>query len=257
MSRITQKGATGPLALQSSGTFQTSTDTSLATLVGSRWDLQDGREVILVSAAAAGAVAAGKLYQNAAVVPNHQNCAVTAIQTYSNNGNTPYQLTITLGATAATANEYAGGFAIVNAGTGAGQTLRIASHPAAASAGSLVLTLEDAPNTALATSDSKISLQTPHGSNVIVQPTTVTGAAVGVGLYAIPASSYGFLTSKGLTSGLAQGAIAVGTPISASASVAGAFAQTPYSTNLVTGAVLGYASQAGVDGESRAVFVNL
>lgn len=257
MSRITQKGATGPLALTSGGSFQTSTDTSLTTLVGTRWDLQDGREVILVSAASGTTVAAGKVYQDAAVVANHQNCAVTAVQAYSNNGNVPATVTITLGATAATANEYAGGFAVINAGTGQGQTLRIASHPAAASAGSLTLTLEDAPNTALSTSDSKVSLQPAHGANVIIQPTTVTGAAVGVGLYPVAASAYGFLTSKGLTSALAQGAIAVGTPISPSASVAGAVSQTPYSTNLVTGGILGYASQAGVDGESRTVFVNL
>ncbi len=255
MSRITQKGATGPLALSTSGAFQTSTDTSLDTLVGSRWDLSDGREVILGQASAATTVAPGKLYQDAATVANHQNIAVTAFQAYSANGNVPAKVTVTLGATAATANQYAGGFVVVNDNTGEGQTLRIASHPAADQSASLVITLEDAPNTAL-DATSEVCLVTPHGKNVIIGPTTVSGAAFGVGLYPIAASSYGFFTSKGLTAGLAQGAIVVGTPISIG-SVAGSFAQTPYSTNLVTGSVLGYAAQAGVDTEYRTVFVNL
>ena len=256
MSRITQKGATGPLALTANGLFQTSTDTSLTTLVGSRWDLSDGREVMLVLPSSATAIAAGKVYQDAAVVANHQNVAVTAYQAYSANGNVPAKVTVTLGATAATANQYAGGFAVVNAGTGIGQTLRIASHPAANSSGSLAITLEDGANVALDTT-SKICLISAHGYNVIIAPTTLTGAVAGVGLYAVAASTYGFIVTKGITSALANGAIAINSPISPSVSVAGAVSQTPYSTNLVTGAVIGYASQAGVDTESRSVFVNV
>lgn len=250
MSRITQKGATGAIALQANGTFQSTTDTSLETLLGSRWDLSDGREVIMVQAEAATTIAAGKLYQDAAVVPNHQNLTTTAFVAYSNNGNVPASVTVTLGATAATANQYRGGFLVVNSGAGLGQTLRIASHPAANSAGSLVVTLEDAPNTALTTA-SKVCLQPAHGDNVIIQPTTVTGAQVGVGLYPIAAASYGFLVSKGLTSCLADGAIGVGLGISIG-TVAGAVAVAAATT-----ARLGYASQAGVDTEYRTVFINL
>jgi hypothetical protein len=256
MSFITQRGATGPLAVQANGSFQTSTDAALQSLLGSRWDLSDGREVALGKTAAATTAAAGKLYQDAAIVPNHQNIAVTAFTAYSANGNVPAKVTVTLGNTAATANQYAGGFVFVNDANGEGQSLRIASHPAAEASASLAITLEDGPNTALTTS-SEVCLIPPHGKDVVIMPTTVTGAAFGVALSAIAASSYGFFVTKGLVSGLAQGAIAVGTPISPSASVAGAFAQTPYATNLVTGAILGYANQAGVDTEYRSVYVNL
>lgn len=255
MSFITQRGATGPLSLTANGAFQTSTDTSLETIVGTRWDLSDGREVILVQASAATTVAAGKLYQDAATIGDHTNIAVTAFQAYSANGNVPAKVTVTLGATAVTANQYAGGFVVVNDNVGEGQTLRIASHPAADASASLVITLEDAPNTALTTA-SEVCLVVAHGNGVIISPTTVSGAAAGVGLYPIAASSYGFLVSKGEVAGLAQGALVVGTPISIG-SVAGSFAQTPYSTNLVTGSILGYAVQAGVDTEYRTVFVNL
>lgn len=251
MSRITQKGATNGLSLTANGSFPTSTDSSLATLVGTRWDLSDGREVILVQADSGTTIAAGKLYQDAAIVANHQNLAVTAFTAYSANGNVPAQVTVTLGATAATANQYAGGFVVVNSSTGLGQTLRIASHPAASSSGSLVITLEDGPNTALTTS-SKVCLIPPHGKGVIIFPTTPTGAPAGVGLYPIAASAYGYLTSKGLTSCLADGAITVGSAISPSNAVAGAV-----EGGVIAQGIVGNANQAGVDTEYRTVFINV
>lgn len=251
MSRISQKGATGPLSIVANGAFQTSTDTNLATLVGTRWDLSDGREVMLVSVASGTTVAAGKVYQDPAVVPNHQNVAVTAYTAYSANGNIPPKVTVTLGATAATANQYRGGFVVVNDNNGEGQTLRIASHPAADSSGSLAITLEDGATVAL-TSASEVCLVSAHGADVIINPTTPTGAVAGVSMYAIAASSYGFMVTKGLVSCLAQATIGAGLGIMPSASVAGAVAVAD-----ATGARYGYASQAGVDTEYRTVFVNL
>lgn len=249
MSRITQKGATGPLSLVANGAFQTSTDASLLTLVGTRWDLSDGREVMLVRGG--DAIAAGKLYQDAAIVPNHQNIAVTAYTAYSANGNVPPQVTVTLGATAATANQYAGGFLVVNDNNGEGQTLRIASHPAASSSASLVVTLEDAATVAI-TAASEVCLIPPHGKDVIIMPTTTTGAVAGVGLYTVAAASYGFVTTKGLTSCLADGAIAVGASLSPSNAVAGAV-----EVGVLAQGIIGNANQAGVDTEYRTVFINV
>ena len=248
MSQITQRGAAGPLALVANGEFQTSTDSALDTLVGTRWDLSDGREVILVKAG--DAVAAGKLYQDAAIVPNHQNIAVAAYQAYSANGNVPAKVTVTLGATAATANQYRGGFVVVNDANGEGQTLRIASHPAADASATLAITLEDDATVALTTS-SEVCLLPAHGKDVIIQPTTITGAQVGVGLTTIAAGAYGFLVSKGIVSCLAGGAIGVGLGISVG-SVAGSV-----SVAAATTARLGYAAQAGVDTEYRAVFIDV
>lgn len=256
MSTITQRGATGPLSLQASGIFQTSTDASLATLVGSRWDLSDGREVILVSAALSSTVAAGKLYASAATVANHQNLTVTAFQAYSANGNVPAKVTVTLGGTAATAQQYAGGYAVVNAGTGLGQTLRIASNPAQASTtGNVVITLEDGPNTALDTT-SKICLIPAQGAAVVINPATASATPIGVGLYPITSSAsvltYGFLVSKGVVSVLADGAITVGLGVSPSGSVAGAVVVAA-----ATLARIGRAYQAGVDTEYRTVYIDL
>lgn len=251
MSRITQRGATGPLSLHASGIFQQSTDSSLLTLVGTKWDLADGREVVLVLAGAAN-LAAGQLQQDAALIANHQNLTVTAYQAYSANGNTPAKVTVTLGGTAATANQYAGGLALVNAGTGLGQTLQIISNPAQASTtGALAVTIEG-PNVALDTT-SKICLIPAQGNGVIVKPGAgLTSAARGVSFYPITAANYGFLTSKGEVAGLADGAIGANLGISPSTSVAGAFAVAAATT-----ARLGVASQAGVDTEYRLVSVNI
>jgi hypothetical protein len=249
MSRITQRGATGPLSLVANGFFQTSTDDSLATLVGTRFDTSDGREVTLVKNGAV-ALVAGVLTQDAAIVPNHQNIAVTAYQAYSANGNVPAKVTVTLGATAATANQYAGGFLVVNDNNGEGHTLRIASHPAADSSASLAITLEEGSSVAITTA-SEVCLLPAHGKDVIIQPTTVTGAQVGVTMNAIAASAYGFVVSRGITSCLAQGTIGVGLGLSVG-SVAGSVAVAAATT-----ARLGFAAQAGVDTEYRAVYVNI
>lgn len=258
MSFITQKGATGPLAIQTNGSYPTSSDANLNTVLGSRWDLSDGREIILVSAGGTTISTAGLLCQDAAIIANHQNLTVNSFTAYSNNGNVPASVTVTLGATALQVNQYQGGFLVVNSGgTTIGQTIRIAGHAAVAASGTVAITLEDGPNTAL-TTNSKVCLLPPHGANVIVFPTTATGAAVGVTLYPLSSGTtatptVGFLTSKGLTSLLSDASVAtVGQSIAPSLTTAGAC-----TLGTGTAAVLGYANQTAVSGEARCVFVNL
>lgn len=261
MSRITQRGATGPLSLVANGAFQTSTDASLETLVGTRWDLSDGREVILVQAGAATTVAGGLLYQDPAIVTNHTNLAVTAYQAYSANGNVPAKITVTLGGTAVTADQYAGGFVIIRDGTGEGQTARIASHPAQSNgSGSLVVTLEEGFSVAPVGSASEANLVPAHGNGVIITPTTTAtnGAYAGIGLYPIAAAAYGFLVCKGITAALSDATEpVVGTAIAASLATAGAVADVAYAGNVLTGSVIGNAVQTGVNGEYSAVYINL
>lgn len=268
MSRITQKGATGPLALTASGAFQTSTDLSLNTLVGARWDLSDGREVVLVQNGGT-ALTSGKWIGGPNIIANHQACATTAFTAYSANGNQPAQVTVTLGATAVTANQYAGGFLVVATGTGAGQTLKIASHPAAALSTGVVVTLEDAPNVALVAASSTVNLiLNPYGSIngtsystfgvVLGLHTGFTGSIAGISLYPIPAStatvpSYGFLMVKGVTGALNGGTTAAGLDLMPSQSVDGAL-----STYVVaTAARVGTSTQAGIDTDYNLITVQL
>ena len=242
MSRITQRGATGPLALVANGTFQTSTDSSLGTLLGSRWDLSDGREVRLGQAAAATTVVPGKMYQSAAVVADDQNLTVTAYQAYSANGNVPAKVTATLGSSAVTANQYRGGFLIVNDNNGEGQTLKIASHPAADAAASLAITLEDGPTTAITTA-SHVSLHPADGTGIIIMPTTATGAVFGASMYNIAASAYGFFVTKGIQAVLnADAALTIGSAVSCSNATAGGV-----ENGVIAQGFIGTAAYTGVD----------
>lgn len=222
MSQLTQKGSFAPLGLTANGTFQQSTDSALSTLVGTRWDLNDGGEVILVSTPSGTTTAAGLVYQDAALIANHQDMVVTAFVAYSSSTNLPATVTATLGGTAATVNQYQGGFLIVEEGTGIGQTLRIQGNTAqATTTGAVVVTFEDSPNTALDTT-SKVSLIPPHGANIIINPTTPSNVPVGIALYAISPSSFGFLKVKGLVGAISDASVAsVGNSVAASTTTAG------------------------------------
>jgi hypothetical protein len=259
MSNITQKGSFSPLALTASGTFQQSTDSALATLVGTRWDLSDGGEVILVSTPSGTTTVAGLLYQDAALVANHQGLTVTAFNAYGTSGgvanstSTPATVTVTLGATALTLNQYQGGFLVVQSGTGIGQTLRIQENPAAVlSATGVVITLEDAPNLALDTT-SVVSLVPPHGANIIINPTTPSNVPVGIALYAISPSSYGFLKCKGLVGAKSDSSVAsVGNSIMPSTTTAG-----DVTLFIATGANLGSAAITMVSAKVYPVILNI
>lgn len=210
----------------------TSNDASLATQVGQRFNTADYREVVLIQNGGV-ALTAGKLIQGpVSIGANHTGltCATAAI------GAT--QITVTLGGTVVTANQYQGGFAVVSAGTGIGQTLRIQSHPAQTSgSGTVVLTLEDPLSVATAVSDSKVSLTlNPYGaqfgttfatSGCVVSPTTATGPTIGVTIYPIPATSatvlsYGFIQTRGAVACLNDSTTAIGLDVMPSSSVAGA-----------------------------------
>lgn len=274
-SNITQRGATGPLSLTAQyGQFQqtpqtetlygaTVTDTELNTLLGSRWDLQDGREVKLVLAGAAN-LAQGKLMAAPANIANHQNLVVTAYTTsapvpsVSAPFNTPSQttnpttVTVTLGGTAATANQYQNGYAVVTSGTGLGQTLQIASNPAqATTTGALVVQLADTPNVALDTT-SRVSLIPNPGNGVIVNLHTALQQPVGVTLYPITAANYGYIVSHGVTACLNAGGTTTGSELSASASVDGAV-----TNGVIAQGFVGFAIIAGTDTQYQPIFVNL
>lgn len=278
MSQITLRGQGGPMPLQANGVFQSGTQTTgtpgaygtsityeeLQTLVGTRWDLNDGREVILVSTSSATTTAAGFLYQDSPIIATHQGLVVTAFSSYGTSGgvattsSNPATVTVTLGGTAVTANEYQGGYVVVASSTGIGQTLRIASHPAQTSAtGNVTITLEDAPNVALTTS-STVNLIPAHGANVVISPTTATAASAGVALYAIPASSYGYLLAKGIVGAVSDASPAgAGEPISPSKTTAGTVTLTVAATTSVSTAVIGSAVQGGTSADAGAVFLNL
>lgn len=273
MSRITQNPSVAPLEVfqqatsASTGTGQV--DPSFATYVGQRYITSDGREVCLVANAATALVSAN-LIQSSAVIANHQNLAV-AVPTATPATAGTFQVSVTLGATVLNSQQYQGGFLLIDSGTGLGQTLRIASNPAAAaSASGVIITLEDPIQVTLDATSTVCLVPNPY-INVVINPTTATAAPIGVSFYPVAASTlptyngtsganltagtlqYALIVTKGLTGCLADATTAaVGLGLCASTTTAGCV-----TLQTTTGANVGRAQQATVSAKARAIFVDV
>lgn len=172
----------------------------------------DGRKFRYAKAGAS-ALVAGTLLQCAAEATGNENLAVAAAAV----GDTTLTTTTTV---TVTANQYAGGFVKVTVTPGVGLAYKIKSHPAATSA-VVTLTLEDPILVALTTS-SRIDLIPSLYNGVIINPATATGVPVGVAVYPIAATEYGWIQVEGPANVLADGTVTVGTALVASNGVAGA-----------------------------------
>ncbi len=254
MSRISQKGATSPLTL-----FKTTTDLSLSTMTGTRFDLSDGREVVLVQNAGT-ALASGVVVQGPAAQANAVGLAPATSSTTGYSAAYPIaatvggtQIQIATGATAVLVNRFQGGYLNVVEGTGLGQTLKISANTAASTTSAMVVTLEDAFSVATST-DSRFTLTiNPYGSfhgtdyttdGVIISPaTTLTGQVVGVSFYPIPAStasvaSYGFIQTKGPAAVLGTSTVALGLDVCVPTGTAGGMATYAVATGPRIGTTL-------------------
>lgn len=177
----------------------------------------DGTEYRYVKVGAT-ALVCGKLYDSSAMIANHTNIAVAAAAAAK-----ATSITVTLGATAVTANDYAGGKCIVNDAAGEGQTFYIESHPAADASASLVLTLaSETPVVTALTTSSEVTLVANKYKGVVIHPTTEIGTPVGVAIKAVTALYYGFIQTRGIVSLLMDASAgAIGTLVSASTTTAG------------------------------------
>lgn len=252
-----------PLGLFGVNGANTTTDAQLSTLLGNVWSSDDGRIFTLVQVGGT-AIASGLLVQSpASIGANHTGLTLSTAAIGAT------QITATLGGTAVTANQYAGGFLVISAGTGIGQTLKIASHPAQTStSGTVVLTLEDPLSVATLTSDSKGSLTLPQygsqngtdvtTSGVVVNPTTQTGRIIGATIYPLAASTstiptYGFIQTSGAVGVTNQGATAISLDLMPSASVAGAVCTYVVATK----SRVGTSTVAGEDGKAQLITLQI
>lgn len=170
----------------------------------------NGKRFVRVKAGASNLVK-GNVIQAPAIDTNFDDMAMLAAVVGAT------QVTVTLGGTAVTANQFQGGSITFSDGS----ERRIISHPAqATTTGNVTLTLDAPLDAALTTSNTATMRNLYNG--VIQAPTTLTGAVVGVAVYNIPASNYGWLQVYGdapVKSDASTGA--VGSALANSASVAG------------------------------------
>lgn len=202
------------------------------------------------------ALSPGKLAQGAVSTANHVN--QTGVTTKVGDSSVVYAV----GATAVTADQYRGGYLVVNAGTGAGQALLIRGNTKAASSGSPTIYLKDFIITATAVADSKFSLHPhPYSACLIMASASSTSALpVGVPNVSIPAAttalpnSCGWFQVGGPASVLANGTPALASGIIASATTDGAF-DVEATTTVTTR--LGYMLITAVSTEYRPAWLTI
>lgn len=213
---------------------------------------RDGRTFRFGRVGAVAAVA-GSVYQSPAPVPNHlaQTPAAAAI------GATSVTIT-TLGATAATANQYAEGCLQIDTTPGNGIMYGIDNHLANAGSAVLVVNLckDDAIAIALTTA-SRVGLIANPYADVIVCPTTATGKAIGVPLVAAGIGAYCWFQVYGICPVLINGTPAVTAPVVPSGTTAGAVDKWTTAAADVAVEPIGHMVQVGVSGKNNAVFLTI
>ena len=187
---------------------------SVATAIHNLGELvhtNDGRSFRYAKAGGT-ALVVGNLQQAQAETTAHQNLVAAAAAIGATE--------IVTSAITVTANQYAGGWLMVSITPGEGYQYKIKGH-AAATAAAVTLTLEDPIEVALTTASNYDLVANPY-SAVIINPTTATSAPVGVAVYPIVASEFGWLQTGGVANILNDGGSTVGTNVSASNATAGA-----------------------------------
>jgi len=194
-----------------------SSRTSAEHALGAKYETKDGRTYRYVKAGAT--LVVGNMLQGPAENTDHDTLTVAADAAQG-----ATQVTLTMGATGVTANDYGGGYLLVDTTPGLGYAYRISSHPTAANAAPCVITLEpeDGLQVALTAAGSKCTLVRNPYNGVIQTPiTTLTGACVGAAVYPIPSGEYGWIQSGGVTSVLIAGTPGVGQAVVVPGTVAG------------------------------------
>lgn len=202
------------IQLEAQDIYETST-TKMHKL-GTKARTADGR-VFRYALAGATNLATGKLMISPAKVTNHTNIAVAAAAAIG-----ATQVSVTLGATAATADQYIDGWLAVIDSTGASQMRQISGHAAIGSGGTGTINLTE-PLTVALTTSSKVSLVTNPWANVIVHDhSAVAFFACGWTQTAVTAANYCWLQTGGMASVLSDGVIGKGSGAIISDAVDGA-----------------------------------
>lgn len=212
--------------------------------LGDRLDLGDGRIFHYVKAGAA--LAAGKLAHVALHTANHHNMAVATHAIGSK------KLTVTLGATAATADMYKDGLLLIIAGTGIGQTYKVKGNPAAALSTTCEIELYDRIRVATSSADSKVDLL-PNPFNGLKHSATEEYLHIGVPLCVIANGSYGWVQTWGICAVLGGDTAPHGTLLNASDAAGEVKTMAGYAKDLVGVAV----GETHADGEYNAVFLRM
>lgn len=189
--------------------------------LGTEMHFRDGRKFRYCKNGAVAAVR-GNLYQSAVLGADYDELAVPTARAIG-----ATTVTLTLGSTAVTANQFAEGYLSVEDDAGEGYLYEIESNEVAAASGTLTLVLRDPRGLQVAwTTATTVSVQANPFGAVIIHPSPPTTTLVGVAQYDLTASYFGWFQYKGLATVLTEGTLVVGKEAMPSTSTDGAVA--PY-----------------------------
>lgn len=208
----------------------------------------DGEDIYRYAKVGASTITRGKLQTAPAPKANHHNVAVAAAVALGDK-----TITVTLGATAAVADEYAEGYICITDAALGGYYYKIKTHPAAALSTALTLTLYENVQVVALTTSAKATLV--HNTyNGIIEGTSQTVRLAGVAQVTATTGQYLWVKTKGVSPLLADQAITVGALMSPSTSVAGSVIEVSATFATAEKTMLvGDAFVAGVDTEKRPV----
>lgn len=175
--------------------------------LGQQMVFPDGRK-FRYSRAGAVAVVVGKLYQAPIPVTNHVLQTATAASVGDRT------VTLALGATAVTADQYRDGYLVVDlaSNTGFGYIYQIGAHGAVAASGSFVIPLRSPVQVAIDTTANSVSLvPNNHAGVILAVATNPTAVLAGVSVKPIPIGEYGWIQTAGNVMCLCTGTMVIGT----------------------------------------------
>ena len=169
------------------------------------------------SLAGAGNLARGKLYSSAVTIGNHINLSFASAP-----ADLAKSVTVTLGGSVVTANQYQDGWLNVQDGTSEGRAYPIEGHPAqATSTGDLVVDLKEQFATLGAVAESNVNLVYNRWAGVLISSTGQDDAVAGVPNVAVTLAEYGWLQTYGPCAVWQDETIAIGSGVVTGSSVGG------------------------------------
>ena len=165
------------------------------------------------------ALSAGQIVIQAAGVANHDMDLVTAAAAAE-----ATSVTVTLGGTAATLDQYKQGYLVVNDGPGEGHMYAIAGHPAANSSATLAVRLEDGDDIKVALTSSSLCglMANPYSSVEVYDADDIDGIPAGVATTSITSGYYCWVQTWGFAAVLVDVASTLGLPVRVSDGTDGA-----------------------------------
>jgi len=223
------------------------TSTTKNHILGTVGETPDGK-VYRYARAGAVALNVGQLVINADLVANHTNRTVNGSPAIG-----AKEVMVNLGATAATADQYADGYLTVNDATGEGITYAVEGNTAAGSSGTPTVFLKEPLKVALVDATSEVTLKLSNWADVVISIADQADMPVGVPNTAVAIGAYFWCQTGGECAVLADEAVAKGLALTTGSSTVGAVEALDAAGEFQ----IGVATEALVDTEYRSAFLTI